>query len=132
MDTRVCIGLWLQDVEATNIFLNPGLAFGTGEHPTTKLCLLFLHRLIKGGEHFLDYGTGSGVLAIAALKVLHLKKKITTMTINLYSSSISGMRFLSKDTRHDFNLMSIVPSSNTTAPVLFLILILFSIFHMFG
>lgn len=75
MDTRVCIGLWLQDVEATNIFLNPGLAFGTGEHPTTKLCLLFLHRLIKGGEHFLDYGTGSGVLAIAALKVLHLKKK---------------------------------------------------------
>lgn len=59
-----------QDLEATNIILNPGLAFGTGEHPTTKLCLLLLRRLIKGGDYFLDYGTGSGVLAIAALKVL--------------------------------------------------------------
>ncbi|KAL8507628.1 hypothetical protein ACS0TY_018244 [Phlomoides rotata] len=69
-------GLWIvpewrnpPDLQATNIILNPGLAFGTGEHPTTKLCLLLLHRLIKGGEHFLDYGTGSGVLAIAALKM---------------------------------------------------------------
>ncbi|CAH8360293.1 unnamed protein product [Eruca vesicaria subsp. sativa] len=54
--------------EAVNIILNPGLAFGTGEHPTTKLCLLLLQSLIKGGEAFLDYGTGSGILAIAALK----------------------------------------------------------------
>ncbi|CAA0816000.1 ribosomal protein L11 methyltransferase-related [Striga hermonthica] len=68
-------GLWIvpewrnpPDLEAINIILNPGLAFGTGEHPTTKLCLLLLHRVIKGGEKFLDYGTGSGVLAIAALK----------------------------------------------------------------
>ena len=59
-----------QDVQATNIILNPGLAFGTGEHPTTKLCLLLLKKLIKGEELFLDYGTGSGVLAIAALKVI--------------------------------------------------------------
>ncbi|XP_057965404.1 uncharacterized protein LOC131155951 isoform X4 [Malania oleifera] len=57
-----------QDVQATNIILNPGFAFGTGDHPTTKLCLLLLKGLINGGEHFLDYGTGSGVLAIAALK----------------------------------------------------------------
>ncbi|PKA52579.1 hypothetical protein AXF42_Ash001560 [Apostasia shenzhenica] len=55
--------------DATNIILNPGLAFGTGEHPTTKLCLLLLHGMIKGGEKFLDYGTGSGVLGIAALKM---------------------------------------------------------------
>ncbi|XP_020889497.1 uncharacterized protein LOC9300368 isoform X2 [Arabidopsis lyrata subsp. lyrata] len=54
--------------EAVNIILNPGFAFGTGEHPTTKLCLLLLQSLIKGGEAFLDYGTGSGILAIAALK----------------------------------------------------------------
>ncbi|KAJ0046862.1 hypothetical protein Pint_04621 [Pistacia integerrima] len=58
----------LQDGEATNIILNPGLAFGTGEHPTTMLCLLLLQGLIKGGELFLDYGTGSGILAIAAIK----------------------------------------------------------------
>lgn len=65
----VCLAL--QDVHATNIILNPGLAFGTGEHPTTKLCLLLLQGLIKGGEFFLDYGTGSGILAIAALKVIN-------------------------------------------------------------
>ncbi|XP_068657516.1 uncharacterized protein [Aristolochia californica] len=57
------------NIHATNIILNPGLAFGTGEHPTTKLCLLLLHGLVKGGEKFLDYGTGSGVLSIAALKL---------------------------------------------------------------
>lgn len=56
-------------MNATNIVLNPGLAFGTGEHPTTKLCLQLLHGLVRGGENLLDYGTGSGVLAIAALKV---------------------------------------------------------------
>ncbi|KAM7250161.1 hypothetical protein ACFE04_022044 [Oxalis oulophora] len=56
------------DPEATNIILNPGLAFGAGDHPTTKLCLLLLKGSIKGGERILDYGTGSGVLAIAALK----------------------------------------------------------------
>ncbi|KAL6314812.1 hypothetical protein AAG906_027163 [Vitis piasezkii] len=72
---EVTEGLWIvpewrtpPDAHATNIILNPGFAFGTGEHPTTKLCLLLLHGLIKGGEHFLDYGTGSGILAIAALK----------------------------------------------------------------
>lgn len=60
--------MW-QNSQAINIILNPGLAFGTGEHPTTKLCLLLLHGLIKGGEYFLDYGTGSGILGIAALKL---------------------------------------------------------------
>ncbi|KAK1347115.1 PrmA domain-containing protein [Heracleum sosnowskyi] len=72
---EVTKGLWIVpewrtplDLEATNIILNPGLAFGTGDHPTTKLCLLLLHEIIKGGESFLDYGTGSGILAIAALK----------------------------------------------------------------
>ncbi|KAF2287368.1 hypothetical protein GH714_039757 [Hevea brasiliensis] len=72
---EVTEGLWIvpegrspPDVGATNIILNPGLAFGTGEHSTTKLCLLLLRGLIKGGEFFLDYGTGSGILAIAALK----------------------------------------------------------------
>jgi ribosomal protein L11 methylase PrmA len=43
-----------------------------GEHPTTKLCLLFLREVIKGGERVLDYGTGTGVLGIAALKVPHV------------------------------------------------------------
>ncbi|KAF3790282.1 Ribosomal protein L11 methyltransferase [Nymphaea thermarum] len=58
-----------QDVHATNIILNPGLAFGTGEHPTTKLCLLLLNEMVAGGENVLDYGTGSGVLGISAIKL---------------------------------------------------------------
>ncbi|KAI5662513.1 hypothetical protein M9H77_21836 [Catharanthus roseus] len=73
--TEVMEGLWIvpewrkpPDHQATNIILNPGLAFGTGEHPTTKLCLMLLRDSIKGGEILLDYGTGSGILAIAALK----------------------------------------------------------------
>ncbi|KAJ8437810.1 hypothetical protein Cgig2_021352 [Carnegiea gigantea] len=49
---------------------DPGLAFGTGKHATTKLCLLLLHETIKGGELFLDYDIGSGILSIAALKAI--------------------------------------------------------------
>lgn len=49
--------------------LDPGLAFGTGTHPTTRLTLAFLEKAIKGGERVLDYGCGSGILAIAAAKL---------------------------------------------------------------
>jgi len=49
--------------------IDPGLAFGTGSHPTTRLVLGFLDREIRGGERVLDYGCGSGVLAIAAAKL---------------------------------------------------------------
>ncbi len=49
--------------------LDPGLAFGTGSHPTTQLVLGFLERSIAGGESVLDYGCGSGILAIAAAKL---------------------------------------------------------------
>jgi ribosomal protein L11 methyltransferase len=57
------------DPTAINIVLDPGLAFGTGSHPTTRLCLRWLDANIKGGESVLDYGCGSGILAIAALKL---------------------------------------------------------------
>lgn len=49
--------------------LDPGLAFGTGTHPTTALCLEWLDAAIRGGERVLDYGCGSGILALAALKL---------------------------------------------------------------
>jgi ribosomal protein L11 methyltransferase len=48
------------------IQLDPGLAFGTGSHPTTHLCLEWLESHVRGGESLLDYGCGSGILAIAA------------------------------------------------------------------
>jgi ribosomal protein L11 methyltransferase len=49
--------------------LDPGLAFGTGTHPTTALCLEWLDGLDLAGKHVVDYGCGSGVLAIAAIKL---------------------------------------------------------------
>ncbi|MFB9280080.1 50S ribosomal protein L11 methyltransferase [Cohnella cellulosilytica] len=51
------------------IELDPGMAFGTGTHPTTKLCLKALESAIEGGERIIDVGTGSGVLAIGAMKL---------------------------------------------------------------
>ena len=57
------------DPNAINIVLDPGLAFGTGSHPTTRLCLRWLDNTLHGGESVLDYGCGSGILAIAALKL---------------------------------------------------------------
>lgn len=49
--------------------LDPGMAFGTGTHPTTKLSLYALEQVLRGGERVLDVGTGSGVLSIAAVQL---------------------------------------------------------------
>ncbi|MGH8619658.1 MAG: 50S ribosomal protein L11 methyltransferase [Burkholderiales bacterium] len=76
--TPVCITprLWVvptwhtpPDPAAVNLIIDPGLAFGTGTHPTTRLCLQWLARTLSGGETVLDYGCGSGILAIAAMKL---------------------------------------------------------------
>jgi ribosomal protein L11 methyltransferase len=48
------------------IELDPGMAFGTGTHPTTIMCVKFLEKIIRGGETVYDIGTGSGILAITA------------------------------------------------------------------
>ncbi|MCB1930548.1 MAG: 50S ribosomal protein L11 methyltransferase [Rhodocyclaceae bacterium] len=52
--------------DAVNIRLDPGMAFGTGSHPTTRLCLQWLQREVGTDTAVLDYGCGSGILAIAA------------------------------------------------------------------
>ncbi|HWZ70664.1 MAG TPA: 50S ribosomal protein L11 methyltransferase [Casimicrobiaceae bacterium] len=57
------------DAKAINLRLDPGLAFGTGSHPTTRMCLRWLALHVSGGETVLDYGCGSGILAIAAAKL---------------------------------------------------------------
>jgi ribosomal protein L11 methyltransferase len=51
------------------VSLDPGMAFGTGQHPTTRMCLQLLQELLRPGDNVLDLGTGSGILAIAALKL---------------------------------------------------------------
>ena len=57
------------DPEANNIMLDPGLAFGSGSHETTRLCMQWLSGQELEGKSVIDYGCGSGILAIAALKM---------------------------------------------------------------
>lgn len=57
------------DEALVNVMLDPGLAFGTGTHATTAMCLGALDAAVSGGESVVDYGCGSGILAIAALKL---------------------------------------------------------------
>jgi ribosomal protein L11 methyltransferase len=59
----------VEDRDAVVVRLDPGLAFGTGTHPTTAMCLEWLDSLQPEGKTMLDFGCGSGVLAIAALKL---------------------------------------------------------------
>lgn len=73
---RVSPRLWVvpswhepPDPNAVNLAIDPGVAFGTGSHATTRLCLAWLDAHIRGGETVLDYGCGSGILAIAALRL---------------------------------------------------------------
>ena len=57
------------DPDAIVLVLDPGMAFGTGSHPTTRLCLEWLESTLTPGVSVLDYGCGSGILAIAAAKL---------------------------------------------------------------
>lgn len=73
---RVSERLWIvpswhetPDPAAVNLILDPGMAFGTGSHPTTRLCLEWLERSVSEGCSVLDYGCGSGILAIAAARL---------------------------------------------------------------
>ena len=73
---RVSERLWIvpswhaaPDPAAVNLVLDPGMAFGTGSHPTTRLCLEWLERNVQSGCSVLDYGCGSGILAIAAARL---------------------------------------------------------------
>jgi ribosomal protein L11 methyltransferase len=59
----------IPDPSSVNVILDPGQAFGTGTHETTSLCLNWLEENIRPGMSIVDYGCGSGILAIAAIKL---------------------------------------------------------------
>ena len=74
--TQVSPRLWIvpswheaPDGSAINLRLDPGVAFGTGSHPTTHLCLQWLDTHVRNDDRVLDYGCGTGILAIAAAKL---------------------------------------------------------------
>jgi ribosomal protein L11 methyltransferase len=69
--TRLWVGPSWHEPPAGRVVvrIDPGLAFGTGTHPSTRLMLAWLERTVRGGERVLDYGCGSGILAIAAAKL---------------------------------------------------------------
>jgi ribosomal protein L11 methyltransferase len=73
---RISEKLWIvpswhepPDPAAINLILDPGRAFGTGSHSTTQLCLEWIEQEVRAGQTLLDYGCGSGILAIAAKKL---------------------------------------------------------------
>ncbi len=95
---------WCQppNPEAVNLRLDPGLAFGSGTHPTTFLCLQWLDRLVLNRKTVVDYGCGSGILGIAALllgasRVIAVDndpQALTATRANLERNQLSAERLL--------------------------------------
>jgi ribosomal protein L11 methyltransferase len=87
------------------IVMDPGLAFGTGSHPTTHLCLAWLDRFLRPGQTVIDYGCGSGILSIAAAKlgavdVLGVDIDAQALQASRYNASQNGVqpRFVDAET----------------------------------
>lgn len=94
---RVSERLWIvpswheaPDPNAIILVLDPGMAFGTGSHPTTRLCLEWLERSVTPGSSILDYGCGSGILAIAAAKLGASKVLGVDIDLQAVSAAISN------------------------------------------
>jgi ribosomal protein L11 methyltransferase len=93
------------DPTAINLVIDPGRAFGSGSHPTTRLCLEWLAASLRGGETVLDYGCGSGVLAIGAARLGASRvvgvdidrEAVSTAAANAQANGVTGARFLLPD-----------------------------------
>ncbi len=70
--------------------LDPGMAFGTGLHPTTRLCLVALEKYVQPGMNILDLGTGSGILAIAAAKLAGQETRVTALDTDAVAVEATG------------------------------------------
>ena len=107
------------------IELDPGMAFGTGSHPTTRLCIHMIERYLNRGESFLDVGTGSGILLITAAKLgakkglgIDMDKEAVKLSrknlvLNKIETSVfrirTGTRILSIKDRYDMVVANILP-----------------------
>ena len=90
---------WKRRHKELEICINPGLAFGTGTHPTTKMCLLLLQEIESKGKTLLDVGTGSGIIAIAGKKLGYEKVFACEIDKNslrevLTNSKLNGVNIL--------------------------------------
>ncbi|MBY0439505.1 MAG: 50S ribosomal protein L11 methyltransferase [Burkholderiales bacterium] len=93
------------DPSAINLAIDPGRAFGSGSHPTTRLCLEWLSATLRGGESVLDYGCGSGVLAIGAARLGAARvtgididpEAVDTAAANARANGIDGATFCLPD-----------------------------------
>ncbi|WP_166839059.1 50S ribosomal protein L11 methyltransferase [Rheinheimera pleomorphica] len=102
----------IPDPAAVNVMLDPGLAFGTGTHPTTALCMQWLDATIQPDQTVVDFGCGSGILGIAALKLGAKRvigvdidpQAIEASTANAKRNSVEGQieLYLPKDQPKDF------------------------------
>ncbi len=97
------------DPTAINLVIDPGRAFGSGSHPTTRLCLEWLASTLSGGETVLDYGCGSGVLAIGAARLGAARvsgididpEAVTTASANATANGVEGASFCLPDDADD-------------------------------
>ena len=74
------------------IILDPGMAFGSGTHETTKLCSLYIEKYLKPGDNLLDLGCGSGILSIVAYKLG--AKKLTCVDIDEVAIKVTQENFV--------------------------------------
>lgn len=81
-----------ESAEKIVIRIEPSMAFGTGTHETTQLCLQAIEENYRAGETFLDVGTGTGILAIAAAKIQAQKSKVKTLGCDTDADSIKIAR----------------------------------------
>lgn len=98
------------------IELDPGMAFGTGTHPTTSLCLKTLESVIQGGEEVIDVGTGSGILSIGAVHLGVSKVLALDLDPVAVSSAKENVRLNGLEDRirvMESDLLSVLKGGNT-------------------
>ena len=100
----ICPGESTADADAIVVRLDPGLAFGTGTHATTAMCLEWLDSIDLEGCTVLDYGCGSGVLAIAALKLGC--RQAHAMDIDVQAVTATGQNAAQNDVRDRLTVTS--------------------------